>query len=131
MRGWCRPICWRNLYVAIGNCSRVAHPLHTCLAFWNSKNFRFTTEFLILDLNLALKTSIVIYYTLLPFRFKTLDSGMSGFLVEKIRRSANLIIGRLFCFQEFYEIVETLWKDRGVQQSFERSNEYQLIDCAK
>ncbi|XP_018406869.1 PREDICTED: guanine nucleotide-binding protein G(s) subunit alpha isoform X2 [Cyphomyrmex costatus] len=32
---------------------------------------------------------------------------------------------------EFYEIVETLWKDRGVQQSFERSNEYQLIDCAK
>lgn len=32
---------------------------------------------------------------------------------------------------EFYDIVETLWKDRGVQQSFERSNEYQLIDCAK
>lgn len=32
---------------------------------------------------------------------------------------------------EFYDIVEALWKDRGVQQSFERSNEYQLIDCAK
>ena len=36
-----------------------------------------------------------------------------------------------FCSQEFYELVEALWKDRGVQQSFERSNEYQLIDCAK
>ncbi|KAK1116799.1 Guanine nucleotide-binding protein G(s) subunit alpha [Melipona bicolor] len=32
---------------------------------------------------------------------------------------------------EFFDIVETLWKDRGVQQSYERSNEYQLIDCAK
>lgn len=87
--------------------------------------------FLILDLNLTLKTSIIIYYTLLPFRFETIDdSEMNELLVEKIHRS-DLIIGRLFCFQEFYEIVETLWKDRGVQQSFERSNEYQLIDCAK
>lgn len=32
---------------------------------------------------------------------------------------------------EFYEHTEELWKDRGVQQTFERSNEYQLIDCAK
>ena len=32
---------------------------------------------------------------------------------------------------EFYENTEELWKDRGVQQTFERSNEYQLIDCAK
>jgi len=32
---------------------------------------------------------------------------------------------------EFYEHTEVLWKDAGVQSCFERSNEYQLIDCAK
>ena len=32
---------------------------------------------------------------------------------------------------EFYEATESLWADAGVQQCFERSNEYQLIDCAK
>lgn len=32
---------------------------------------------------------------------------------------------------EFYEHTEALWRDRGVQIAFERSNEYQLIDCAK
>jgi len=33
--------------------------------------------------------------------------------------------------QEFYEHTEELWKDAGVQATFERSNEFQLIDCAK
>jgi guanine nucleotide-binding protein G(s) subunit alpha len=32
---------------------------------------------------------------------------------------------------EFFENVEILWIDAGVQQCFERSNEYQLIDSAK
>jgi len=32
---------------------------------------------------------------------------------------------------EFYEHTEILWKDKGVQACYERSNEYQLIDCAK
>lgn len=32
---------------------------------------------------------------------------------------------------EFYEYTEILWKDKGVQTCFERSNEYQLIDCAQ
>lgn len=32
---------------------------------------------------------------------------------------------------EFYEHTEELWKDKGVLATFERSNEYQLIDCAK
>lgn len=32
---------------------------------------------------------------------------------------------------EFYEHTEQLWKDEGVIRAFERSNEYQLIDCAK
>ncbi|KAA0186264.1 GTP-binding regulatory protein Gs alpha-S chain [Fasciolopsis buskii] len=33
--------------------------------------------------------------------------------------------------QKFFEAVATVWKDAGVQTAFERSNEYQLIDCAK
>jgi len=33
--------------------------------------------------------------------------------------------------QEFYEHTEELWADAGVQATFERSNEFQLIDCAK
>lgn len=32
---------------------------------------------------------------------------------------------------QFYDYVEDLWKDAGVIACFERSNEYQLIDCAK
>lgn len=32
---------------------------------------------------------------------------------------------------EFYEHTEILWKDKGVQTAYDRSNEYQLIDCAK
>nr|ALR73821.1 Gs protein alpha subunit [Tripedalia cystophora] len=33
--------------------------------------------------------------------------------------------------QEFYDHVNILWSDKGVQECFERSNEYQLIDCAQ
>jgi len=33
--------------------------------------------------------------------------------------------------EEFYDHLERLWADRGVQDCHERSNEYQLIDCAK
>ncbi|RNA12527.1 guanine nucleotide-binding G(s) subunit alpha [Brachionus plicatilis] len=33
--------------------------------------------------------------------------------------------------KEFWEFTEQLWKDKGIQQCYERSNEYQLIDCAK
>ncbi len=32
---------------------------------------------------------------------------------------------------EFYEHAAVLWSDAGIQACFERSNEYQLIDCAK
>uniref|UniRef100_A0A8C1BSM7 Guanine nucleotide-binding protein G(s) subunit alpha n=1 Tax=Cyprinus carpio carpio TaxID=630221 RepID=A0A8C1BSM7_CYPCA len=32
---------------------------------------------------------------------------------------------------EFYEHTKTLWQDEGVRSCFERSNEYQLIDCAQ
>lgn len=32
---------------------------------------------------------------------------------------------------EFYDHTEALWKDRGIQATYDRSNEYQLIDCAK
>uniref|UniRef100_A0A915EU34 Guanine nucleotide-binding protein G(s) subunit alpha n=1 Tax=Ditylenchus dipsaci TaxID=166011 RepID=A0A915EU34_9BILA len=33
--------------------------------------------------------------------------------------------------QPFYDHVQKCWRDKGVQTCFERSNEYQLIDCAK
>ena len=32
--------------------------------------------------------------------------------------------------QEFYQHVEALWNDEGVQKVYRRSDEYQLIDCA-
>lgn len=32
---------------------------------------------------------------------------------------------------EFFDIVQILWSDAGVQACFQRSNEYQLIDSAK
>ena len=36
----------------------------------------------------------------------------------------------VFCVQEFFTKVAALWNDAGVTECFERSNEYQLIDCA-
>ena len=33
--------------------------------------------------------------------------------------------------QKFFNTVESLWDDAGVQTCYDRSNEYQLIDCAK
>ncbi|KAF6776117.1 hypothetical protein AHF37_04383 [Paragonimus kellicotti] len=32
---------------------------------------------------------------------------------------------------EFYVYCAQLWRDKGIQETFERSNEFQLIDCAK
>ncbi|XP_048352231.1 guanine nucleotide-binding protein G(s) subunit alpha isoform X2 [Sphaerodactylus townsendi] len=32
---------------------------------------------------------------------------------------------------DFYEHTKTLWQDEGVKACYERSNEYQLIDCAQ
>ena len=32
---------------------------------------------------------------------------------------------------EFFDNAEILWRDSGVQECFQRSNEYQLIDSAK
>ncbi|XP_078462584.1 guanine nucleotide-binding protein G(s) subunit alpha-like isoform X2 [Lampetra planeri] len=33
--------------------------------------------------------------------------------------------------QEFFDHVKALWQDEGVRMCYERSNEYQLIDCAQ
>ncbi|KAM3878586.1 LOW QUALITY PROTEIN: guanine nucleotide-binding protein G(s) subunit alpha-like [Diretmus argenteus] len=38
---------------------------------------------------------------------------------------------RVLSFQEFYEHAKILWQDEGVRACWERSNEYQLIDCAQ
>ena len=42
-----------------------------------------------------------------------------------------LNIPSLVHFQEFYEHAKALWEDEGVRACYERSNEYQLIDCAQ
>uniref|UniRef100_A0A8W7P6V3 Adenylate cyclase-stimulating G alpha protein n=1 Tax=Anopheles coluzzii TaxID=1518534 RepID=A0A8W7P6V3_ANOCL len=51
--------------------------------------------------------------------------------IKKNIRDAILVRPDFNYPPEFYEHTEELWKDRGVQQTYERSNEYQLIDCAK
>lgn len=33
-------------------------------------------------------------------------------------------------FQEYFDHVKIAWADKGVQDTYERSNEYQLIDSA-
>lgn len=33
--------------------------------------------------------------------------------------------------EEFFDHIARLWDDNGVQECYERSHEYQLIDCAK
>jgi len=33
--------------------------------------------------------------------------------------------------QEYYDHVQTLWNDNGIKECYRRSNEFQLIDCAK
>ncbi|CAK5011217.1 unnamed protein product [Meloidogyne enterolobii] len=38
---------------------------------------------------------------------------------------------RILHINEFYDHVSNCWADKGVQSCFQRSNEYQLIDCAK
>uniref|UniRef100_A0A8C7LUQ9 Guanine nucleotide-binding protein G(s) subunit alpha n=1 Tax=Oncorhynchus kisutch TaxID=8019 RepID=A0A8C7LUQ9_ONCKI len=50
----------------------------------------------------------------------------------RIQYVLNLVNQKDFEFtSEFYENAKTLWQDEGVRACFERSNEYQLIDCAQ
>ncbi|KAA0712724.1 Guanine nucleotide-binding protein G(s) subunit alpha [Triplophysa tibetana] len=50
----------------------------------------------------------------------------------RIEYILNLVNQKDFEFtSEFYEHTKTLWQDDGVRACFERSNEYQLIDCAQ
>ncbi|NWS63669.1 GNAL protein, partial [Chunga burmeisteri] len=49
--------------------------------------------------------------------------------IEKIEKCS--LICCISIFQEFFEHAKKLWDDEGVKACFERSNEYQLIDCAQ
>uniref|UniRef100_A0A3B4YKM1 Guanine nucleotide-binding protein G(s) subunit alpha n=1 Tax=Seriola lalandi dorsalis TaxID=1841481 RepID=A0A3B4YKM1_SERLL len=50
----------------------------------------------------------------------------------RIEYVLNLVNQKDFEFpSEFYEHAKTLWQDEGVRACYERSNEYQLIDCAQ
>ena len=46
-------------------------------------------------------------------------------LVQEIKLDA------LELTDEMFDAAEQLWADAGVQESYRRSNEYPLIDCAK
>lgn len=41
------------------------------------------------------------------------------------------VYSQLSVSQEFFEHAQKLWEDEGIKACFERSNEYQLIDCAQ
>lgn len=45
-------------------------------------------------------------------------------------RTDGLFIQRVSSAQEFFDHAKKLWDDEGVKACYERSNEYQLIDCA-
>ncbi|XP_045483544.1 guanine nucleotide-binding protein G(s) subunit alpha [Harmonia axyridis] len=51
------------------------------------------------------------------------------------REKANWILSQSYQSEklpeEFYNFCSSLWKDKGVQAAFERSNEFQLIDSAQ
>ncbi|XP_045913646.1 guanine nucleotide-binding protein G(s) subunit alpha isoform X3 [Micropterus dolomieu] len=50
----------------------------------------------------------------------------------RIEYVLNLVNQKDFEFpSEFYDHAKTLWQDEGVRACYERSNEYQLIDCAQ
>nr|XP_057939290.1 guanine nucleotide-binding protein G(s) subunit alpha isoform X1 [Doryrhamphus excisus] len=50
----------------------------------------------------------------------------------RIEYILNLVNQKDFEFpSEFYDHAKTLWQDDGVKVCYERSNEYQLIDCAQ
>lgn len=71
----------------------------------------------------------VIYHSaLLKSRKVGRNSNTSRLRIWKIK---NILIGFVFNFQEFFEHAKKLWDDEGVKACFERSNEYQLIDCAQ
>nr|XP_020472998.1 guanine nucleotide-binding protein G(s) subunit alpha isoform X3 [Monopterus albus] len=51
---------------------------------------------------------------------------------HQIEYILNLVNQKDFEFpSEFYDHAKTLWQDEGVRACYERSNEYQLIDCAQ
>ena len=54
----------------------------------------------------------------------------------KLQKSVNFILEETqdedYDYPEkFFDVVKALWTDEGVQECFDRANEYQLIDCAK
>ncbi|MBN3279803.1 GNAS protein, partial [Polyodon spathula] len=75
----------------------------------------------------AIETIVAAMSTLTPP--VQLASPENQFRIEYI---LNLVNQKDFEFTaEFYEHTKTLWQDEGVKACYERSNEYQLIDCAQ
>lgn len=51
--------------------------------------------------------------------------------LEEIDKDVNQEIQESDFTDEFFNSTEFLWEDSGIQEAYKRSNEYQLIDCAK
>ncbi|XP_036377303.1 guanine nucleotide-binding protein G(olf) subunit alpha isoform X2 [Megalops cyprinoides] len=58
-----------------------------------------------------------------------LANSENQFRIDYIKRVAPL--SDFEYTQEFFDHAKKLWDDKGVKACFERSNEYQLIDCAE
>ncbi|KJH43314.1 g-protein alpha subunit [Dictyocaulus viviparus] len=58
-----------------------------------------------------------------------LDNPCTQTSMDYVLNCANEVDGEFS--QEFYDHVTKCWADKGVQACYERSSEYQLIDCAK
>ena len=52
-------------------------------------------------------------------------------LLRMIQQAVNTAYLVSLPRQEFFDHAKKLWDDEGVKACFERSNEYQLIDCAQ
>lgn len=61
-----------------------------------------------------------------PVRFEKDESEISGNYILSVGQEPPENID-----DEYYDHVITLWNDQGVKQCENRSNEFQLIDCAK
>ncbi|KAK2520649.1 hypothetical protein Q9233_011285 [Columba guinea] len=60
-----------------------------------------------------------------------LPQDCEGFSREKKMKIQDIKNNIKEAIEEFYEHTKTLWQDEGVKACYERSNEYQLIDCAQ
>ncbi|XP_017297422.1 guanine nucleotide-binding protein G(olf) subunit alpha [Kryptolebias marmoratus] len=83
------------------------------------------------DIRKNVKDAIVTIVSAMTVLTPPIPLGNPGnhFRVEYIKSIAPLLDFEYT--EDFFDHVQKLWEDEGVKACFERSNEYQLIDCAQ